>query len=202
MGTRTPCITPLVVGKAVPWKPLCLGTTWWRYQKFSKSLHRQGPALYPSCVMRRRSRSTVSYSFLWSRNTTKRGSWSILTSYWASFNSIISSSFPFLDLNPWRTSCNRRLARRQVFISASATFHRVSSRPIHHVSVVPFVISIRKVHPRSWVIFPVHHMCCIISTIHKHPWGGPQLLPGVRLPTPLFEVLRAEVGASAHSVWE
>ena len=32
--------------------------------------------------------------------------------------------------------------------------------------------------------------------------GGLQLIPGVRLPLPLFEVFRAEVGMSTRPVWE
>ena len=58
--TSTPCIVPLVSGKVGPRKPFCLRTTWWKYQKVSKSLHIRGPVPYPSRVMRRRSRSTVS----------------------------------------------------------------------------------------------------------------------------------------------
>ena len=92
----------------------------------------------------------------------------MMMSSWASFNSIIAVPVPIPDLNPWRTSCNWRLARRQVSISASTSFHRVYSRPMMCVLVVPFVIRIRTVHPNSCGISPMCHMFCIISTRHRH----------------------------------
>ena len=77
---------------------------------------------------------------------------------WASFNFIISVPVPLPALNPFKTSCNWKLAHRRVSISASNTFQRVTRSPIPHVSVVPFGIIIRTVHPSSCGISPVSHV--------------------------------------------
>ena len=61
------------------------------------------------------------------------GSWAMLPSSWAIFNSIISVPDPHPALKPWRTFCICTLAHRQVSISASATFHRVSNIPMPRV---------------------------------------------------------------------
>ena len=121
--TNPTCVVPLVAGKAGPWKPFCLGTTCCHSQKISKSPHIRVPALHPSSFMRRQSRSTVSYAFRRSRNTRKRGSWSMLASSWASFNSVIAVPVPLSDLNLWRTSCICRIARRRVPIWLKCKCH-------------------------------------------------------------------------------
>ena len=103
----------------------------------------------------------------------EEGWWSMLTSSWASFKSIIAVPIPLLSLNPWSISFICRLPRLQVSISTSTTFHMVSNRPMTHVSVVPFGIRTRTNHPRSWGISPVHHICCTRSTRHiQHSLRG------------------------------
>ena len=99
-----------------------------------------------------------------SKDTTKRGSWSLLESFWESFNSIIAVPVPLLDLKPWRTLFICRMAQRRVWISASTIFHIVSNRTMPCVSAVPFGIRTRTAHPSSWEIYPMCHMCCNIST--------------------------------------
>ena len=123
---------------------------------------------------------------------------------WVIFNSIIAVSVPLPALKLCKTLCNWRLERRRVSISASTTFHRVSSRPMSCVLVVPFGIRTGIVHPNSCGISPVRHMCCTMYTRHIHcsiHGGGLRLLPGVSLPPPLFKVLRVEVRVSAHPLW-
>ena len=164
--TRPPCVVPLLEGKAGPWKPLYIGTTCWRFQKVSNIPHKQGLVPDPSSVTRRRSRSTVSYEFLRSRNTRKRGSWSILVSSWESSNYTIALPVPLPSMNPCKTSCKWRLAHRWVSISAPTTFHRVSSMPMPRVLVLPFIISTSSVHPNSCGISPVIHMCYTMFTRH------------------------------------
>ena len=78
----------------------------------------------------------------------------MLTSSWESFNSIIAIPAPLPDLNPWRTLCIYRLARRRVLISASTTFHRVSNRPMPRVLVVPFGIRTRNSPTSSFGYLP------------------------------------------------
>ena len=75
---------------------------------------------------------------------------------------------PLLDQNPCRTSCNWRLAHRRVSMSASTTFHRVSSRPMPRLYVIPVGMRTKTVHPNSCGISPVCHMCWTMSTRHIH----------------------------------
>ena len=91
----------------------------------------------------------------------------MLARYLASFNYNIAVLVPLPALNLCKTSCNCRLACIRVSIRASTTFHRVSSRPMPRMSVVPFGIKIRTVHPNYCGIPPVNHMCCTMSTIHS-----------------------------------
>ena len=90
----------------------------------------------------------------------------MLKSSQARFNSIIAVPVPLMDLNPCKTPCNYSLARRRVSISASTTFHRVSSRLMPRVLLFPFVVITRTHHTNSCGISPVIHMCCTMSTIH------------------------------------
>ena len=161
-------VVSLVVGKAGPWKPLYLGTTCWQSHKVSKSPYIWGNTPYPYSVKRIRFWSTVSYDFLRSRNNRKRGAWSMMAISWASFSSIISVPVPLLDLNFWRTSFICSLARSQELISDSINFHRVSNRPMPLVLVVTFGIRTRIVHPNSWGISPVCHMCFTRSNRNIH----------------------------------
>ena len=90
----------------------------------------------------------------------------MLARSWKRFNSIIAIPVPLPSLNPWRMSSICRLAQRRVLISTSTILHRVSSRPIPLVLVVPFGIRTRIIHPNSWVISPMLHMFCTRSTRH------------------------------------
>ena len=47
---------------------------------------------------------------------------------------------------------------RRVFMSASNTFQRVSSKPMPQVSMDRFGMSTKKFHPNSWGISPVCHV--------------------------------------------
>ena len=82
----------------------------------------------------------------------------MLLNSWVSFIYITAVPVCLLDLNQWRTLCICRLARRRVLISASTNFHRVSKSLMPLVSVLPFGISTRTVHPNSWGISPLRHM--------------------------------------------
>ena len=53
-------------------------------------------------------------------------------------------------------------------ISAAATFDRVFNRPMFLVLVFPFGIRTRTVHPSSWGIYPVCHMCGTMYTRYRH----------------------------------
>ena len=92
----------------------------------------------------------------------------MLESSWASFNYILAVLIHIPELNLWSTSCICRLAQRRVSISASTTFHRVSSRPMPRVLVAPFGIRTSTIHTISWGISPVRQMCCSMSTRHRH----------------------------------
>ena len=90
----------------------------------------------------------------------------MLARSWERSNFIIAPPTPLPALNPCNTSCNWRLACRQVSISTSNTFHRISSRPMSRVLVVPFVSITRTVHNKYRGIPPVWHMFCTIFTRH------------------------------------
>ena len=77
---------------------------------------------------------------------------------WESLNSITAAPIPIPALKLWKKQYICRLAQRRVSISSSTTFHSVSSRPMPLVSVVPFGISTRIVHPNSWGVSLVCHM--------------------------------------------
>ena len=98
----------------------------------------------------------------------------MLASSWERFNPIIAIPVPLPALNLWIMSCFCRLAWRRMSISESTTFHRVSNILMPCVLVAPFLIRTRIVHPSSWGISPVRHMCCTISTKHRQRslYGG------------------------------
>ena len=73
------------------------------------------------------------------------------------------------DKTSRRTLYICRLAQRQEFISASTTFHSVSSRRMPVVSYFPFGIMTRIVCPNSWGVYHVRHMLCTRSTRHAQP---------------------------------
>ena len=90
----------------------------------------------------------------------------MLLNSWVSFIYIAAVPICLLDLNPWRTSCICRLARRRVLISASTKLHRVSNRLMPLVSVLPFGISTRTAHPNFSGISPLRHMLWTRSNRH------------------------------------
>ena len=85
-----------------------------------------------------------------------------------SFSSIIAVPVPCPARKPCRASWNWRLACRQVYMSASTTFHRVSSSTMSRVSVAPLGMRTKTVHPTYCGISPVRHMCWTMSTRHIH----------------------------------
>ena len=119
---RPSCVVHFVAGKAGTHWPLCIGTTFWWAQKFSKSPHRWGPPPYPSKVWMRRSLSRVLYAFCRSRKTRKTVSWSMLARFCMSFSSIIAVLVPLPAWNQCSTSRNWILAYIRVSGSASTTF--------------------------------------------------------------------------------
>ena len=72
------------------------------------------------------------------------------------------------------------MEKRRVSISASTTFHMVSKRPMHCVSVVPIGISTRTAHHSSWGIPSLRHICCTMYTRHiQCPSAGGGSLAGL-----------------------
>ena len=51
-------------------------------------------------------------------------------------------------------------------MSDSTTFQRVSGRPMPRLSVIPFDMRTKTVHLNYCRIFPMRHMCWIMSTRH------------------------------------
>ena len=81
------------------------------------------------------------------RKTRKRGSWSTMASSWDSLSSMFAAPVPLPERKPCRTSLNWMLARRQVLMMYSTTFHSVYRRSITWVYVLTLEIKTRMVHP-------------------------------------------------------
>ena len=83
-------------------------------------------------------------------------------------------------------------------MSASTTFQRVSIRHMLQVYVVHLGKSTKTVHPNSWGISPVYHMCWKMSTRHiqRSVCVFFKLSPRYASSQPLFEMPRVEVGVS------
>ena len=79
-----------------------------------------------------------------------------------SYITVIPISLP--SRIPWRTSRKWILDLRQVSMSASTTFQRVSSISMSRVFVGPLGMMTRTVHPNSCGISPVLHMCWTMAT--------------------------------------
>ena len=172
---RPPWVSPLVACKWGPWYPFFSATTSCCSQNYSMSPHTRGPAPYPSRVIRRCPRSTVSYDLWRSRKTRKSGSWSMLASFWESLISRMSVS---INLPMWKT-CRMFwkliLDLRRVSMIAFTTFHSDSRRLIPRLSVLYLVMRTKILHPSSVGIYLCCHIYCVspIRSCHHYGFGGP-----------------------------